>query len=163
MKYTLESSRDFYNNYPGKRASAAMIVRHGDEYLMIKHDYKEIMTFPSGLIDPDESPLTTAMRETNEEIGLELKSEEVSFYAVTYVSEHNGFMDRFHFFFITDVDDEQVAELRFEQGIELHKWVKVDEVSELAGGRSVYRNIQHMLETGKPVPYFESTSLFREP
>jgi 8-oxo-dGTP pyrophosphatase MutT (NUDIX family) len=157
MKYTLESSREFYNNYPGKRASAAMIVRWQDKYLMIKHDYKDVMTFPSGLMDPDESPLTTAIRETAEEVGLELDEALVHFYTVTYIAEQFGFKDRIHFFFITDVSDEQANNLVFEKGVESHVWAEPDTIAEHGGNRDAYTKIQTMLVSGKWEAYFEVT------
>jgi 8-oxo-dGTP pyrophosphatase MutT (NUDIX family) len=162
MKYTLESSRQFYNSQPGKRASAAMIMRRDGKYLMIKHDYKDVMTFPSGLNDPNESPKTTAIREAKEEVGLDLTSDAVSFYAVTYIGEQYGFKDRFHFFFVTDINDQQLASLVFEEGIEHHEWTEVDRIAELAGNRAVYTTIERMLKTGESGSYFESVFSTRE-
>ncbi|MBI3889580.1 NUDIX hydrolase, partial [Candidatus Saccharibacteria bacterium] len=63
-RYTLESSREWYNNLPGKRASAAMVIRYDGKILMVKDDYKPAMTFPGGNIDPNESAKVAAIRET---------------------------------------------------------------------------------------------------
>jgi 8-oxo-dGTP pyrophosphatase MutT (NUDIX family) len=152
-KYTLESSREWYNNLPGKRVSAAMIVRHEGKYLLIKDDYKQAMTFPSGVVDTDESAQHAAVRETKEETGL--SSVNVQFYSVAYVSEHYGFNDMFHFFFVTDIDDAQINSLAFEEGIEYHKWVGAEEIGTLCGDRPVYNRVGDMLISGNTVPYFE--------
>ena len=152
-RYTLESSREWYNNLPGKRASAAMIVRNDGKYLLIKDDYKQAMTFPSGVVDADESALQTAIRETKEEVGVSAVN--VQFYAVAYVGEHYGFNDMFHFFFVTDIDDTHASRLTFEEGIEYHKWVSAEEIAALCGDRPVYARLGTMLVSGDTVPYFE--------
>ena len=154
--YTLESSREWYNNLPGKRASAAMIIRANDKYLMIKDDYKQAMTFPSGMIDPDESAKHAAIRETHEEVGIELLPDNVTFYSVSYISEHNGFKDRFHFFFIADLDDDTSQNIVMGPTIEDYKWVGSDEIGELSGNRGAYAKLQEMLASHSPIPYFES-------
>jgi 8-oxo-dGTP pyrophosphatase MutT (NUDIX family) len=151
--YTLESSRDWYNNLPGKRASAAMVITYDDTYLMIKDDYKKAMTFPGGNIDPDESAKRAAIRETAEEIGLELNDEAVQFHSVAYISEHNGFKDRFHFFFIVELTSR--PELSLEKGVEYVKWVKKEEIGALSGGRKTYVRLEEMLLSNNAIPYFE--------
>ena len=106
-KYTVDQSREWYNALPGKKSAAALIVRHNDTVLMVKDDYKDAMTFPGGVIDPDESPLDAAIRETVEETKLVIPSESTSFFTVAYVPPVNGFMDRYQFFFIADIDEEK--------------------------------------------------------
>ena len=154
-KYTLESSREWYNNLPGKLASAAMIIRWNDSYLMIKDDYKEAMTFPSGIVDPSESAKHAAIRETQEEVGFDLPAAAVEFYSVAYISETYGFNDRFHFYFIVEIDDVISDTMKLAPGIEYHKWVSSSEISELAGKRPAYTRLQEILESSEPVPYFE--------
>jgi len=156
MKYTLASSRKWYNNLPGKRASAAAIIEWNGKYLMVKDDYKNAMTFPGGVIDRDESPFHTAVREAKEEAGIALRKEQVQFYSVSYVKKHFGFADRFHFFFYAVIDDKQASTIRLEQGIEYYKWVDADEIGKLAGGRGTYGKLGQMLQTNEPVPYFET-------
>lgn len=153
MKYTLESSREWYNNLPGKRASAAMVIRWNGNVLMVKDDYKPAMTFPGGNIDPDESAKTGAIRETFEEVGIALRPEDVVFHSVAYISEHHGFKDRFHFFFITDFASEPIVKV--ESGIEYVKWVAPDKIGEAANGRKTYVELQKMLVSDVTIPYFE--------
>lgn len=151
--YTLESSREWYNNLPGKRASAAMVIRWNNKVLMVKDDYKHAMTFPGGNIDPDEPAKAAAIRETAEEVGIELAPERVIFHSVAYISEHNGFKDRFHFFFIADVDSE--PEVKPESGIEYIKWADLSEIGDLSGGRKTYVELQTMLMSNATISYFE--------
>lgn len=154
-RYTLDSSREWYNNLPGKRTSAAMIIRNNGMYLMIKDDYKEAMTFPTGVIDPSESAKTTVIRETREEVGLEFQPGDVAFYTVAYISEVNGFKDRFHFYFIVDAPDDIVEMVKTESSIEHYEWVDVAKIGEHAGYRRAYTELQKMLETNTQIPYFE--------
>lgn len=154
-QYTLESSREWYNNLPGKRASAAMIVQYQGKVLMVKDDYKHAMTFPGGIVDPDESPKTAAIRETREEVGLTLSQDDALFHSVAYIQEHNGFNDRLHFFFIAEATLDTVKALKFEDKIEYHKWVEPAQIGECAGGSLTYVELQAMLVSSETVPYFE--------
>jgi len=155
-KYTLESSREWYNNLPGKRASAAMIIRHRDKYLLIKDDYKEAMTMPSGVIDPNEAPKQTAIRETSEEVGISFHPDDVRFFGVAYISEHYGFKDRFHFYFITEIDESKTVDITLQEGMEYFKWVEASEIGgTLTGDRPAYTRLSQILQSGDTVSYFE--------
>jgi ADP-ribose pyrophosphatase YjhB (NUDIX family) len=156
-KYTVDESRDWYNGLPSKRSSAGMIVRHNDAILMVKDDYKPAMTFPGGVIDPNEAPRHAAIRETHEETNVKLEHSDVQYFTVGYIPENNGFQDRYHFFFITTIGDEAKQAIAHEKSIEYFAWVPVDEIAERAGNRPTYVAIQHMLQTNQPIPYFEVT------
>lgn len=155
MKYTIDQSREWYNNLPGKRSSAGVIVRLDDKILMVKDDYKPAMTFAGGAIDPDEAPKHAAIRETFEEVGLRLNPDNVSFYTTFYVSERMGFKDCYHFFFIIDIDEAAAASIVTEEGIEYYKWVDPVDIGALAGERPVYRRLGDMLQMATQVPYVE--------
>lgn len=155
MKYTIDESREWYNNLPGKRSSAAVIVRYDNTILMVKDDYKPAMTFPSGAIDPDEAPKHAAIRETSEEVGLTLNSESVSFFSTFYVAERRGFKDCYHFFFIIDIDEATAASIVTEDGIEYYKWVQPADIGRLAGDRPLYQRLGDMLQVATPLPYVE--------
>jgi len=154
--HTIEESRAWYNNMPGKRVSAALILRDGDRVLMVKDGYKPFWSFPSGVIDPSEAPFATALRETLEETGIEVSPELAEFFSVAYVPEHDGFLDKLHFFFLTDAITRD-AQLIPEDGIESHEWVTIDRIGELAAGRPEYLRLQEMLQAGTTEYYFEAT------
>jgi 8-oxo-dGTP pyrophosphatase MutT (NUDIX family) len=135
-----------------------MIVRHGDTVLMVKDDYKDAMTFPGGVIDPEESPLAAAIRETEEETNLQIPEEATHFFTVAYVSPVNGFMDRYQFFFVTDISDDVKEKAAVVAGIEYDEWIPIGQIGEKAGNRPTYVAIQEMLLSGNVVPYFEAST-----
>lgn len=155
MKYTVEENRAWYNQLPAKRSSAGMVLRHQDMVLMVKDDYKPAMTFPGGVIDPEESPRHAAIRETFEETGIQVPDSDVYFLSVAYVPEYEGFLDRYHFFF--QVYIEELTALHKTHSIEYIEWVPVAELAEKAGGRAAYITLQQILQTGVTQPYFELT------
>jgi 8-oxo-dGTP pyrophosphatase MutT (NUDIX family) len=155
-KYTIDQDRTWYNALPTKRSSAAMILRDEDKVLMIKDNYKEFWTFPGGVIDAGESPFTAALRETHEEVGVEIARENAVFYSVSYVPERNGFLDRLHFFFLTTAHGQAAAKIVPEKGIEDYAWVPITEIGKLSGERPGYIGLQAMLESGAPQYYFEA-------
>jgi 8-oxo-dGTP diphosphatase len=156
--YTVDQNRNWYNGLPTKRSSSAMILRDGDYVLMVKDDYKPHWTFPGGVIDAGESPFAAAIRETHEEVGLRLYESDVQFYSVSYVPERNGFLDRLHFFFISDVARANIT-VSPEKGIESFDWVSVSRIGELSGNRPGYVKLQAMMESGEHEYYFEAQSI----
>jgi ADP-ribose pyrophosphatase YjhB (NUDIX family) len=155
MKYTIDENRNWYNALPAKRSSSGMVVRHNDTVLMVKDDYKPAMTFPGGVIDPNESPASAAIRETFEEVGLQLDPDDVTFFSVGYIPEKSGFLDRYHFFFATTISNVTKRATAHEKSIEYVEWVPVDQIAARSGDRPTYVALQHMLTHGSAEPYFE--------
>jgi 8-oxo-dGTP pyrophosphatase MutT (NUDIX family) len=151
--YTVDENRAWYNNLPTKRVSAAMIIRDGDNILMVKATYKDRWTFPGGVVDADESPFVAAIRETQEEVGL--IATDVKFVTVCYVPEVHGFKDRLHFFFETTGFTAADTITAQESEIEQYEWVPISKIGELSGNRFSYVSIQNMLESGDFVPFIE--------
>ncbi|MBI3889738.1 hypothetical protein HY312_04180, partial [Candidatus Saccharibacteria bacterium] len=86
-------------------------------------------------------------------VGIVLSLDEVVFHSVAYISEHRGFKDRFHFFFIVELAAE--PKVVPEEGIEYVKWVNPEEIGELSGGRKTYVELQSMLLADTTAAYFE--------
>ncbi|MFZ1360596.1 MAG: NUDIX hydrolase [Candidatus Saccharimonadales bacterium] len=143
--YTVEESRDWYNNLPGKRVSAATIIRRDDTVLMVKANYRDWWTFPGGVVDPGESPLRAAIRETHEEVGLQYREDEATFFSVNYIPEVNGFSDRIQFFFELPLAHDQQVTLAVGE-IEAYEWVAVQDIGVRATGRASYAYVQQKLE-----------------
>lgn len=61
-------------------SSASLILEDADgRALIVKANYKSHWTFPGGVIDPGETPLEGAVRETREEVGLVVDPATISF------------------------------------------------------------------------------------
>ena len=68
---------------PGRASSAALLLESAaGELLIVKSSYKEHWTVPGGVIEQDEMPKATAIREAYEETGVEVDPRLVEFVAV---------------------------------------------------------------------------------
>lgn len=68
---------------PGRASSATLLLENAaGELLIVKADYKEHWTTPGGVVEENEMPMTTAIRETREEVGVVIDPKTVEFVAV---------------------------------------------------------------------------------
>ena len=78
----------YYKNLPKKRMGAgALILNQNDEILIVKPSYKDHWSVPGGVVEENESPRVACIRETKEEIGIDLKN--IKFLCVDYNSNKN--------------------------------------------------------------------------
>lgn len=78
-------TNDYYKNLPKKRMGAGALIMNADnKILFVKPSYKDHWTLPGGVVEENESPKSTCLREVKEEVGLGLK--DVIFLAVDYIS-----------------------------------------------------------------------------
>lgn len=82
-----------------KRASSSAMVLENEagEVLIVKANYKNYWTFPGGFIDPDETPQEGALRETLEEVGIDVHPDTVEFVAV--VDRKSDYAQTYQFVF----------------------------------------------------------------
>lgn len=152
--FTKDEDRAWQLNLPAKRCSAALALIDSDMVLVVKATYKAFWTLPSGIVERGESPLTAALRETAEEVGIQLEPEQVEFETVVYSPPSDGFLDRFSFVFRASCD--QQCELRLQaEEIEAAQWVPIASLAELSGHRPSYQRIQASL-LGTHEPYQEA-------
>lgn len=60
-----------------------MLLENGQgQALVVKANYKQYWTFPGGIIEAGETPKEAAIRETLEEVGVDIPSEQVEFVGV---------------------------------------------------------------------------------
>lgn len=81
----------WYEKMPKRLSSAAMILKNeSDQVLLVKANYKPYWTFPGGIIDEGETPKDAVLRETLEEVGIDVHPDTVDFYAVVDRMSHEA-------------------------------------------------------------------------
>ena len=65
----------YFENLPKKRMAAGVVFFDANKNLLVvKPTYKDHWTIPGGVIEENESPYETCVREVKEEFGLEIKT-----------------------------------------------------------------------------------------
>jgi 8-oxo-dGTP diphosphatase len=78
MDPTPEESRKYYASLPRKRmAAGSLFFNDRDELLIVKPNYKDGWLIPGGTVEANESPRVAAIRETKEEIGLDISKQQM--------------------------------------------------------------------------------------
>lgn len=102
-------------------SSSSLILEDSDgRALIVKANYKSHWTFPGGVIDPHESPLEGAVRETREEVGLVVDPATVTFGWVA--NRTSELADTYQFVFRAP----------FPAGSEQHITLQADEIDDFA-------------------------------
>ncbi|HEX6462586.1 MAG TPA: NUDIX domain-containing protein [Candidatus Saccharimonadales bacterium] len=155
--FTEEENQKWQQKLPGKMTSACVALRSGKEVLMVKAGYKDHWTFPSGIVDVDESPKAAAIRETLEEVGLVVAPDECSLLTVVYTAASDEKdRERFNFVFTANFYKDELTLAVPNDEIEEAEWVHFDQVAEKSGLRGSYVNIQRLLLSPlPPEPYIE--------
>jgi len=130
---------------PGKKISACVAYVRDGHILMVKANYKSRWTFPSGIVDENESPIAAAARESGEEIGFDPGVENLEFITVAYGTPRNGYPDHLKFIFRSRVNPEDAKIVLQESEIEEYAWIALDEVAEYAGSFGAYPQVAAML------------------
>lgn len=128
-----------------KRASSATLQledEHG-QILIIKANYKPHWTFPGGVIDPGETPQQAAIRETLEEVGLEIAQEQVSF--VSVANRTSPLSETYQFVFKAILQPGQVDKIVL-QASEIDDYALVTRQDVAKGDRPYGQVIQHWAE-----------------
>jgi 8-oxo-dGTP pyrophosphatase MutT (NUDIX family) len=129
--FTDEEAGEWLEQQPKKPLSAKIALYNPkSELLIVKPNYKPGWHFVGGMIDDHESPLQACLRETQEEIGVELQPVQLHFLGVRYgVSKTRG-DEYLHFLFTATLTSEQAIEVRLQDSeLEDMKWVPGDTAS----------------------------------
>jgi len=129
-----------------RRVSSATMQLENDQgqVLVVKANYKSYWAFPGGIIDPDETPKEAAIRETLEEVGIDVPPEQVEFVAV--VSRKSKLAETYQFVFKAPLLTEQVDHIILQASeIEAYDLVTRDDVTANTEGRRYGKVVEHWL------------------
>lgn len=110
------------------------------QVLVVKANYKPYWTFPGGIIDPNETPLEGAIRETREEVGITLQAKKVSFVAI--VNRKSDFAETYQFVFKSVLDSGSLADLMLQQS-EIDEYALVTKAQVKTKDRHYGKVIEH--------------------
>jgi 8-oxo-dGTP diphosphatase len=125
---------EYYQSLPRKRVGASVLfVNEHEQWLVLKPTYKDSWLLPGGTVEENESPRAGALREAQEEIGIEPQN-------VVLCGAHYGAVQgvrteviRFTFFGGV-LSAEQQARITLPPGeIAAFKFVSADEAKKLLG------------------------------
>lgn len=124
------------------RVSSASLILEDSQgrSLIVKANYKSHWTFPGGVIDPHESPLDAAVRETREEVGLVIDPATVSFaWVANRTSKH---AETYQFVFRAPLPDGSEPHIVL-QAAEIDDYALVTREEVRAGERHYGKVIEH--------------------
>lgn len=118
-------------------ASAALLIENSaGELLTVKTHW----SLPGGMVDAGETPLQAALRETQEEVGLVVTEDEVSFFAVASRSSDKGLAHQYIFRVV--LDDARLERIVLQQSeIDAYQFLSRDAV--LASNEGFAWSIPH--------------------
>jgi ADP-ribose pyrophosphatase YjhB (NUDIX family) len=127
MKKMLPHS-EWLKTLPKKRMGVAVLLfNEQNELLIVKQTYRDKWAVPGGVIDENESPEKAGLRETSEEIGLNLES--LQFLGVQYLPKINDNSEAIEFIFTGGVlTTEQIKNIKLEEDeISDYQFLKTEE------------------------------------
>ncbi len=137
--------------------TAVLFFNSKGELLIAKPNYKDWWLFPGGTTEENESPLHSAIRETREEIGLDIH--ELQLVGVYYGHKKGVFTDSLKFIFYGGtLDENQIALIKLQmEELEEHVFVSPEKAIPLLSP-SLQKSVPACLEAikNKTVAYIES-------
>lgn len=95
---TQKTPEEYYKSLPKKYMGAgALLFNEESKFLIVKPTYKPGWEIPGGIVEAEEAPADAAVREIQEEIGLELKNP--TLLSLQYVPNIDSKGDRLLFIF----------------------------------------------------------------
>lgn len=119
--YTSKDDAHFLHTFHARPSSASIILQDDQQRaLIVKAHYKAHWTFPGGMIDADETPKQAAIREVQEEVGLTIDPDAVTFGWIA--ARHSMVADTYQFIFKAQLQpDDQISGIVL-QASEIDEW-----------------------------------------
>lgn len=107
---------EFYKDLPKKRMGVgALFFNEKEELLIVKPVYKNHWTLAGGVVDENESPLQSCIREVKEEIGIDIKN--AKFLCVDYTTAREEKNESLQFIFYGGIlNKNQIADIKLTDG-----------------------------------------------
>lgn len=152
------TDEEYSKMLPKKQVGTAVLLfNEKGELLIVKPDYREGWLVPGGACDDDESPLHCAIRETKEEIGLDIT--QLQLVGIYYGPRKGVFTDSLKFIFSGGtLTDEQISQIKLQtEELEKYDFVPPEDAVHLFTS-SLQKSIPACLEAIKTdtVAYIES-------
>lgn len=150
----MKSWDEFYASLTKRAASAQLIIENRQaELLVVKAHYKPYWSLPGGIVDANESPLTTALREVREEVGVTCQKQDVEFFATIVRKSRRAITYLFVFRCTATHEDGDIAIDNRE--IVEYAWVSKDDVRTRRNDRHYNRAVKNWASE-RPEVYVES-------
>lgn len=144
MRLRKIKTEHWLSKLPKRVSSATLILENSiGQVLIVKANYKPYWTFPGGIIDPNETPKEAAIRETFEEIGVEVDSAKVEFVAV--VDRKSTFAQTYQFIFKAPLEPGMTDDIAL-QVSEIDEYALVTKDQVKAGDYDYGKVIEHWAE-----------------
>jgi 8-oxo-dGTP diphosphatase len=151
----MKSWDELYASLVKRAASAQLIIENtNDEILVVKAHYKPYWSLPGGVIEADETPRQTAIREVKEEVGLVVSENDVEI-AATIVRKSSRAVTYLFVFRLTHAYEPGVAVQIEPQEIADYAWVSKSDVFTKAAGRHFNRAVKNWASS-RPQHYIEA-------
>lgn len=152
------TDEEYAKMLPKKQVGTAVLFFNTDgELLIVKPDYKDGWLVPGGTTDDDESPLHCAIRETKEEIGLDITN--LQLVGVYYGPRKGFFTDSLKFIFSGGIlAENQIAQINLQtEELEKYEFASPEKAIPLFSP-SLQKSIPACLDAikNKTVAYIES-------
>ena len=102
-------------------------------HVLLIQDMNKSLTFPKGLIEPNETPQEAAEREISEEIGLTNLTYVSTLGTIQYRYRRNGLIRKTVHYFLFQSDTQAPLKPQREEGISEARWVLLEEAETLIG------------------------------
>lgn len=129
-----------------------LLETHDGKLLAVRSSYKAYWSLPGGIIDPNETPRETAIRETLEEVGIVVDEKDVTFVAV--VDRKSEVAETYQFIFKAPLQ-QSAADAITLQTSEIDEYDFVTKAQVHARDRHYAKALQHWADD--TIGYIEQT------